>query len=358
MKAKAKPAAGSDSAFPPWLVPGVESAAPSPAVLVAGADGDGAGAFAERLALKFAAGDGPVPDPRNCPDILLARPDLPKTKPDDEKTHYGVDAIRGARASEESGSGDDSENATGGGGGGGTKSPRRVGVVEFAAMRPKATPFRVVVIRRADRMNSQAANALLKTLEEPGKATRFILTAPAARALLPTVASRCRVLPAPRPTPEQAAAWVRAAGRDAGDLAFFANRPLDAAGEDAKVRESRRAAVGLFRGGATLDLTAAIKMLSPLPAQSWLEWLQKWVADAARAGAGLPPRFFPSESESLSRVAKAKGASRSLLDLHSDLSRRRAVSQALNAALLAADAMDDYRRAAAGRFAADFSRLY
>ena len=325
---------------------------------MAGADGDGARFFAEHLALKFAgAGDDGRWTLQNCPDILAARPDLPKSKPEEEKTHYGVESVRGG---DENGAEVDAESPRpksrgpgGGGGGGGKAGGRRVGIVEFAGMRPKALPFRVVLIRRADRMNPQAANALLKTLEEPGGATRFILTAPASRLLLPTVASRCRVLPLPRPSFEQAAAWVRAAGRDAADLAFFAGRPLDAADEDAKTREQRRAAAGLFRAGKDLDLSAAIRILSTIPPMEWLEWLQKWTADAARAAANLRPRFFPAEADALSRLAA--GRLRAFLDLHASLIRRRIPTQSLNAALLAADAMDDYRRAAAGRFAADFS---
>lgn len=335
---KSAAAANAAELFPPWLAPGLESAAPSQATLIAGAEGDGANLFAGRLALKFAGAEGGHWTLRNCPDILAVRPDLPKSKPEEEKTHYGVDAVRGADE--------------GGEEGGGAKT-RRVGIVEFAGMRPKALQFRVVLIRRADRMNSQAANALLKTLEEPGRMTRFILTAPAARLLLPTVASRCRVFPLPRPSAEQAAAWVKSAGRDAADLAFFANRPLDAAGEDAKARALRREAIGLFRAGKNLDLSAGIKALSAVPSAEWLEWLQKWTSDAARAAMRLTPQFFPGDADALSRLAAGK--ERAFLDLHAALVRRRMTTQPLNAALLAADALDDYREAAAGRFTADFS---
>ena len=340
----------SENKFPPWLLSGLADAAPCPAALALGAEGDGATLFAERLALKFAGAEDQRWNLQNCPDILAARPDLPKSKPEEEKTHYGVDAVRGGdEGGEDSGGG---SGGSGGSGGGGTKT-RRVGIVEFAGMRPKALPFRVVLIRRADRMTPQAANALLKTLEEPGRTTRFILTSPAARLLLPTVASRCRVLLSPRPSAEQASAWVRAAGRDAADLAFFANRPLDAADEDTKRRTLRREAIGMFRAGKDLDLNAAIKIFAALPASDWLEWLQKWTADAARAATGLPPRFFPDEAAALSRLASGNG--RAFLDLHSSLVRRRLLTQTLNASLLAADALDDYCRASSGRFTADYS---
>ena len=52
---------------------------------------------------------------------------------------------------------------------------------------------RVVLLENAHRMNLQAQNALLKSLEEPDEDTTFLLTASSEAQLLPTVRSRCRV---------------------------------------------------------------------------------------------------------------------------------------------------------------------
>lgn len=51
---------------------------------------------------------------------------------------------------------------------------------------------RVVIIDDADTMNSSSANALLKTLEEPGKGIHLILIVHNVSKLLPTIVSRCR----------------------------------------------------------------------------------------------------------------------------------------------------------------------
>lgn len=53
------------------------------------------------------------------------------------------------------------------------------------------------LIHDADRMNSEAQNALLKTLEEPPPETTIILTSANPSALLPTTRSRCQLLPLP-----------------------------------------------------------------------------------------------------------------------------------------------------------------
>jgi DNA polymerase-3 subunit delta' len=58
-------------------------------------------------------------------------------------------------------------------------------------MGPMEEPYKVVVIADADRMTIQAANSILKTLEEPPKNWIFILTAADSSRLLPTILSRC-----------------------------------------------------------------------------------------------------------------------------------------------------------------------
>ncbi|MDP2341121.1 MAG: DNA polymerase III subunit delta' [Deltaproteobacteria bacterium] len=57
--------------------------------------------------------------------------------------------------------------------------------------RPYEGRNRVAVVVDAHKMNTQAQNALLKGLEEPGPATILILLVPNARAVLPTISSRC-----------------------------------------------------------------------------------------------------------------------------------------------------------------------
>ncbi len=60
--------------------------------------------------------------------------------------------------------------------------------------RPFEGATRVFIIEDADYMNDQAANALLKTLEEPPPTTHLILTTSNPMALLPTIRSRCQVI--------------------------------------------------------------------------------------------------------------------------------------------------------------------
>ncbi len=59
------------------------------------------------------------------------------------------------------------------------------------AYRPFEGRTKVFIIRQAERMGNEAANALLKTLEEPPPQSLILLTAPEEADLLPTVVSRC-----------------------------------------------------------------------------------------------------------------------------------------------------------------------
>jgi len=67
---------------------------------------------------------------------------------------------------------------------------------------------RVVAILHADRMTDEAANALLKTLEEPHERTAFILTTSIPSALPDTIRSRCRTIRFAALSPETVAGWL------------------------------------------------------------------------------------------------------------------------------------------------------
>jgi DNA polymerase-3 subunit delta' len=86
-------------------------------------------------------------------------------------------------------------------------------VVLRCAYRPHEAPRRLVIVDPADRMNVSAANALLKTLEEPPEATHFVLVSDAPSRLPITIRSRCQRLRFAPLTPEVIAAHLE---REAG----------------------------------------------------------------------------------------------------------------------------------------------
>ncbi|MEI6041788.1 MAG: DNA polymerase III subunit delta' [Actinomycetes bacterium] len=65
-------------------------------------------------------------------------------------------------------------------------------LITRASWSPSVGGYRVVVIEDADRLTESAANALLKAIEEPGLRTVWLLCAPSATDVLPTIRSRTR----------------------------------------------------------------------------------------------------------------------------------------------------------------------
>jgi DNA polymerase-3 subunit delta' len=68
--------------------------------------------------------------------------------------------------------------------------------------------YRVITITSADLMNDSAANALLKTIEEPAGNCCFILVTHKVSQLLPTIVSRCQQIAIPEPDQEKVAVWA------------------------------------------------------------------------------------------------------------------------------------------------------
>lgn len=79
---------------------------------------------------------------------------------------------------------------------------------------PQISQVQVVILCPAEVMNINAANALLKTLEEPSGDSFLILEAERSGAVLPTIRSRCQHLHLSAPSTEQGVAWLRAQGVD------------------------------------------------------------------------------------------------------------------------------------------------
>ncbi|MER9533443.1 DNA polymerase III subunit delta' [Mesorhizobium sp. M0309] len=67
-------------------------------------------------------------------------------------------------------------------------------VNRFLSLTSHDGSYRVVIVDPADDMNTNAANALLKNLEEPPSRTLFILIVHAPGSLLPTIRSRCQMV--------------------------------------------------------------------------------------------------------------------------------------------------------------------
>lgn len=148
--------------------------------------------------------------------------------------------------------------------------------------------LRVALVHPADDMNENAANALLKGLEEPPAGAVFILVSHRPSRLLPTIRSRCVALPVPIPPAAVALEWLgRQKVRNAERwLAYAGGAPLQALDFAAKADLFERL---LERPGAVEDRDAL---------EALADALQKIALDRALAAFGLPPKYRTSEGGS------------------------------------------------------------
>jgi DNA polymerase-3 subunit delta' len=148
-------------------------------------------------------------------------------------------------------------------------------LAEFFSKSPASAPHRVAIVDAADDLNVNAANALLKTLEEPPSRGILMMVSHSPGRLLPTIRSRCRRLAFRTFELEEAAAFVRAR--------------LDVSDEDA-LRLSRMSggapgkALQLAAGAALTMDDAARQLLAELPRVD--EALALSLADKFRGGEG------------------------------------------------------------------------
>ncbi|NLQ16434.1 DNA polymerase III subunit delta' [Marinomonas sp. M1K-6] len=81
-------------------------------------------------------------------------------------------------------------------------------LVRQISQKPQVGQNKVVLMTHAQAMNINAANAVLKALEEPAARTYFILTSSQSTSLLPTIRSRCLLVNVPTPSLPDVKQWL------------------------------------------------------------------------------------------------------------------------------------------------------
>ncbi|RBP99464.1 DNA polymerase III subunit delta' [Bifidobacterium xylocopae] len=89
----------------------------------------------------------------------------------------------------------------------GIKEVRRL--IMASEQMPSTAPWRVIVIEDVDRMMERTTNVLLKEIEEPAEHTVWILCAPSAQDVLPTIRSRTRIVSLAVPTDKAVADFLQ-----------------------------------------------------------------------------------------------------------------------------------------------------
>jgi len=232
------------------------------ALLIHGAEGVGKTHLAEMFAQKLLCRN---PGPFACGDCAGCRlflagthPDFLKIEPAERGKPIAVDAVRH--------------------------------LIANLSLKPQYGGCRIVVFRAAHQLNISAANALLKTLEEPGENTVMLLLTDTPSALPATIFSRCQRLAIPLPDNESAARWLQEQGTGettAVLLAAARHAPLKAlALNESNVVEQRKTAFSeyvdvAFRRQEPISLA---ERWSTLSCDDLVDWMVSWTIDLIRLG--------------------------------------------------------------------------
>jgi DNA polymerase-3 subunit delta' len=262
-------------------------------------------------------------------------PDFRRVEPDDP----------GSRSEPPQGEGNDAEK----------RGSRQITVddvralAQFIAVSSHRGGAKVVVLHPADALNINAANALLKSLEEPPPGTHFLLVAHRPTTLPATVRSRCRQVPLARPNGEAAMAWLRSEGiaDPSRALAHTGNAPL-LARELAQANYWEQRAF-LLHGIAEpgFDALALAERIRDYSQEEVVGWLQKWTFDVLLQRAAGCVRYNPDFAAAIRQLA-SRIETVKVLQCHRALVRlQRVVQHPLNPRLLLEALLLDYQDAIA-----------
>ena len=207
---------------------------------------------------------------------------------------------------------------------------------------------RIVLVDPADALNPVAANALLKTLEEPTPGLHFVLVTGRPDALPVTVRSRCLALALPAVAPAAAVGWLQQHGnlsaQQAADLlAACGGSPLHAqALAGPSQAAAHRAVLEAIAGLPETGAVGVAERLGGTEPQLWLTVLQRWVADLGRVALGVAPDHFPGQRPRLAQLAQRVSPHRLASVARQLLEQRRYLNHPLNPKLFCEESLQIY----------------
>jgi DNA polymerase III subunit delta' len=186
-------------------------------------------------------------------------------------------------------------------------------LIDFAQLSSHRGGAKVAVVVPADALNAAAANALLKTLEEPPPRTYLLLVSHRPGRLPATIVSRCRRLTVSLPETAAASAWLSRLGVASPELvlAQAGGAPMLAlALADAAVQQGRAWLLGELARPERLSPVAVGARIEAAPKDErktaladTVYWLLTWTADLAAVASGGTPRFHPDRGDALAVLA-------------------------------------------------------
>lgn len=194
---------------------------------------------------------------------------------------------------------------------------------------------KIIVLNPADALNVNAANALLKSLEEPPEATHFILVSHRPHRLPRTIVSRCQQIELRAPDAATALAWLGKHGVAQPEIALAqaSGAPLLALQVSEGGELAQRGDFLGCIGVRDFDPLAVAEGVRDLPLERFIGWMQKWTYDIAAQRMLGTIRYNPDLARELAALANHVDPL-SALRLHRKLVReQRNIQHPLNSRL-------------------------
>ena len=178
-------------------------------------------------------------------------------------------------------------------------------VKKFLELTPhQANGKKIVAVYDAERLNIAASNALLKTIEEPPNDCLIIFTVNDIANLLPTITSRCRLIPFPKPSIKDAKEFLNQTDNiDLIDnLQLYNNAPLQLINEK-EMLANTNIIINELKKGNKIDLMK----INNIWLDNGLVWIinlvQKWAYELLLCKLSEGHNYFPNNIKAVQELA-------------------------------------------------------
>ncbi|MFZ6690726.1 DNA polymerase III subunit delta' [Undibacterium sp. SXout20W] len=204
---------------------------------------------------------------------------------------------------------------------------------------------RVIVLYPADALNIPAANALLKSLEEPSAETVFILVTDSLDKLLPTILSRCHKMALAMPEPEEALSWLQGQGVKDADMWLAQQGGAPLAALELSQSDSRTDLEDFLRQLSKPSADGSLKLadkMQKLDLPTTVAWMQRWQYDLFSYKQSGRIRYHPRYERELKGLASRVEMNSLLKIIKSTNERQANASHPLSAKLFLEDMLLEY----------------